>query len=95
MIAWTDERRRIVLELGAGVEVVIPRSSWEVFAEAIELGQVHNRKRALAILRVDVPRELVEGDRTLRREAAAAVRRQGAAITAAVEEGKKRKKVRR
>lgn len=90
MIAWTDERRRVVVELRPGVEAVVPRTRWELVADLLELGRVRDRRRALEAHRVDVPRELVEGPASLRREVAAAIRRQGAGIAAAEAEGRKK-----
>lgn len=89
MIAWTDERRRIVLELRAGVEVAIPRSRALAAADVLELGRVQQRRRAAERVRVSLPLELLEGDEPTRREAAGQIRKQAAQIEAAANENRR------
>jgi len=89
MIAWTDERRRVVLEERAGVEVAIPRSRVPLVIEVLGIGQVQRRRRAAAERRIELPAWLLDGSEALRREAVALMERQTAQIGAAHDENRK------
>jgi hypothetical protein len=89
MIAWTDERRRVVLELRAGVEVPIPRSRVLHAIEVLTLGRVQHRRRAAERWGLSFPVELLEASTEIRSQAAAIIQRQAAQIVAAVNENKR------